>query len=277
MDANIETYFSGEKLYGDDFSLEQLEKWYEEEAEGYSGLVKESKPAYAYVYHELNNMHGFRHATLPKNCSALGIGSAYCEEFLPILPHLDHITSLDPSKHFTIDRLRDVPVTLMQPSVDGKMPFLDDHFDIITCFGVLHHIANVTFVLGECFRVLKPGGIMFVREPIVSMGDWQQPRKALTKNERGIPFDLFIDMVKKQQFTIAKLTLFDFPPLGRLLSHFGVSTFAQRSTTVLDHAFSKIFAFNIKYHRVTTLDKFGPASVYLVLHKNPISAGTEIL
>lgn len=266
-DANMEIFFSGKKLYGDDFSSEQLAKWYEEEAEGYSGLVREARAPYAYVYHELNKRHGFRHAKLPSNCRALGVGSAYCEEFLPILPHLSHITSLDPSHEFSIDKLGDVPVSHQRPSIDGRMPFPDSHFDVITCFGVLHHIANVSFVLGECHRVLKPGGIMFCREPIVTMGDWRQPRRGATKNERGMPYNLFLDMIEKQGFSIARLTLFDFAPLGRLLNHLGIGTFAHRSTTILDCLFSGLFAFNKKYHRVGFLDKFGPASVYLVLRK----------
>src|SRR5262245_24160314 len=100
MDVDMKTYFSGEKLYGDDFSLEQLKKWAEEEAEGYSGLVRAAEAAYVYVYHELNKMHGFRHVKLPRNCVGLGVGSANCEEFNPILPYLSHITSLEPSNHF---------------------------------------------------------------------------------------------------------------------------------------------------------------------------------
>ncbi|TKB65777.1 MAG: class I SAM-dependent methyltransferase [Nitrospira sp.] len=275
MDVDMKMYLSGEKLYGDDFSLEQLKKWVEEEAEGYSGLVREAEAAYTYVYHELNKMHGFQYVKLPQKCIALGVGSANCQEFYPILPYLSHITSLEPSNHFSTDKVGGVPVLHVKPSVDGKMPFPDDHFDVITCFGVLHHIANVTFTIAECFRVLKPGGFMFLREPVVSMGDWRRPRKGLTKNERGIPYALFINMVKRHNYTIVRLTQFDFAPLGRLLSYFGVSTFSHRSTTVLDYALSQIFAFNKKYHRVTRLEKFGPASVYMCLLKNQFSSGSK--
>jgi len=274
-DTDMTTYLSGEKLYGDDFSIAQLKKWYEEEAEGYSSLVKETRRHYSYVYHELNKMHGFRHEKLPRNCEALGIGSAYCEEFLPILSNLAHITALDPSEQFSISKLHDVPVSHVRPSIEGKMPFVDNQFDIITCFGVLHHIANVSFVLEECHRVLKPGGVMFCREPIVSMGDWRNPRRGATKNERGIPFGLFTEMVKRSGFEISRKTLFDFAPLGRLLSVVGLTTFALKTSTILDYLLSWLFAFNKKYHRVGTLEKFGPASLYLVLHKNPLSAGTE--
>lgn len=268
MVEDMSAYFSGEKLYGDDFTREQLVKWYEEEAEGYSGLVHETNKAYAYVYHELNKIYGFEKVQLPKQCVALGFGSAYCDELLPILPHLQEIVSLDPSERFSMTKLGDVPVSHVRPSTDGTMPFPDAHFDVITCFGVLHHVANVTFALAECYRVLKPGGVMFLREPIVSMGDWRKPRRGATKNERGIPYSLFKGMIDRQGFKTASLTMHDFTPLVRLLSKLDVPIFARRWSCVLDHLLSRAFSFQKKYHRVSTLDRFGPASAFLVLRKD---------
>ena len=55
------------------------------------------------------------------------------------------------------------------------------------CLGVLHHVPTVGRVIGELARVLRPGGRMIVREPMVSMGDFRQPRPGLTARERGIP------------------------------------------------------------------------------------------
>jgi len=266
-DNDMSCYFSGEKLYGDDFSKEQLAKWYDEEAEGYSGLVNQSPTDYSYVYHALNEMHGYRYENLPQGCSALGVGTAYCEEFLPIISKLAHITALDPSEHFATKELKGIPVSHVRPSIEGDMPFPNDSFDVITCFGALHHIANVSTVLKECHRVLKPGGVMFCREPIVSMGDWRILRKGLTKNERGIPVTLFIQTVEKCGFHLSRKVLFDFGPLGKLMSMFGMAIFSHKSTTMLDYILSQLFAFNIKYHRTGTLEKFGPASIFLILHK----------
>lgn len=267
MEGSIDAYLNGEKLYGEDFTPEQLAKWYEEEAEGYAGLVQQSDRTFEYVYHAVNNLHGFRHAELPMDCVALGVGSAHCDELLPISKHLKEIVSLDPSEYFTTDHLGCVPVRQVRPTAEGKMPFANGHFDVITCFGVLHHVANVTFVLGECYRVLRPGGVMFLREPIVSMGDWRKPRRGATKNERGIPYDLVIGMVERYGFEIAKLTLHDFTPLVRILGKLGVPIFAHRWSSVLDCLVSQVFAYNRKYHRVSTLDRFGPASVFMVLRK----------
>ncbi|WP_370174922.1 class I SAM-dependent methyltransferase [Sphingobium abikonense] len=47
---------------------------------------------------------------------------------------------------------------------DGKsMPFPDEHFDIIFCWGVMEHVADVPAVLAEIKRVLKTGGIAFIK------------------------------------------------------------------------------------------------------------------
>jgi len=219
------------------------------------------------VYHELNTVYGFSRASLAKNCVALGVGSARCEELIPILPHLRAIVSLDPSEYFSINHLDNVPVTHARPSIDGTMPFADNEFDIITCFGVLHHVANVSFVFSECHRVLKPGGVMFLREPIVSMGDWRKPRPGATKNERGIPFGFLKTMVDCQHFEVVSQTFHDFTPLVRLLSKSGVPIFARKWSTLLDHQLSQAFAFHKKYHRVSAIDRFGPASAFLVLRK----------
>lgn len=53
-------YFEGKKLYGDDFSFEEIKKWYNEESEGYANLGSKNKESYSYGYHMMNEIHGFR-------------------------------------------------------------------------------------------------------------------------------------------------------------------------------------------------------------------------
>ncbi len=36
-------YLAGEKLYGDDFSFEQIKNWYDQEAEGYADLGSKNR------------------------------------------------------------------------------------------------------------------------------------------------------------------------------------------------------------------------------------------
>ncbi len=263
----MEIYLSGKKLYGDDFTRAQLESWYAGEVEGYSSILRDSGRTYAYHYHAVNRLHGFRHIELPEKSHALGIGSAHCDEFLPVLPKLARITALEPSAAFVIDQFEGVPVSFVRPTVEGGMPFENGTFDLVTAFGVLHHIANVSFVMSECSRCLKPGGYMLLREPIVSMGDWRRPRRGLTRNERGIPLHLLEEMVPRSGLEIVRKTLCDFSPLGRVLAKFGVATFTSRTGSLIDAALSRAFAFNQKYHRVSLLEKLGPAGVFLVCRK----------
>ncbi|MFH1225474.1 MAG: methyltransferase domain-containing protein [Candidatus Diapherotrites archaeon] len=51
-------------------------------------------------------------------------------------------------------------------------PFGPDSFDIVTCISLLHHFSDLTGVLNEAQRVLKPGGKLFAvdsnkRNPIL--------------------------------------------------------------------------------------------------------------
>ena len=49
-----------------------------------------------------------------------------------------------------------------------KLPFEDGYFDVAFCHTVLTHVPDTAAVLREAKRVLKPGGLIFSRELIVS-------------------------------------------------------------------------------------------------------------
>src|SRR4030042_6990948 len=83
--TDMAEYLAGRKLYGDDFSLPEIEKWYEDERDGYAGLISRKEAPYAYEFHSLNRLHGFRFVRDGRFKSALGLGSAYGDEFLPIV------------------------------------------------------------------------------------------------------------------------------------------------------------------------------------------------
>ena len=57
----MSAYFSGEKLYGDDFDQIAIQRWFADEAEGYADLGAKDRESYRYGYHALNWLHGFRH------------------------------------------------------------------------------------------------------------------------------------------------------------------------------------------------------------------------
>ncbi len=58
---DMSVYFSGEKLYGDDFSPEELNEWYEAETEGYAHIDTSDRGEYVYKYHAMNTELFFRY------------------------------------------------------------------------------------------------------------------------------------------------------------------------------------------------------------------------
>jgi len=198
----------------------------------------------------------------------LGLGSAYGDEFEPILNWLKEITILEPSDLFTQKgEIKGVPVNYQKPTVNGQIMFPDNYFDLVSCLGSLHHIPNVSYLISECYRVLKIGGVMLLREPIVSMGDWRQPRQGLTKHERGIPLKVFRSIISRMGFKLLRESFCVFRPVAIIASKLGFAAYNNTFLTILDRLLCKAFAWNYSYHRVSFLSKLAPASVFYVLKK----------
>lgn len=265
---NIDDFLSGQRLYGDDFTLEQIREWYDDEKEGYAELGAKDRSTYTYLYHSLNYHHGFKYLKgRDRFNNVLGVGSAYGDEFLPILPRIKSLTLLDPSDVFSQDKIHDVPCTYVKPAVDGSMPFEDQSFDLTTCLGVLHHIPNVTTVVNEVFRCLSVGGYVVVREPITSMGDWTKPRPGLTKRERGIPVGVFRNIVQDAGFVIVHEAFCMFPVVQRICKYLRLPLYNSAVATWLDAQSARAFSWNARYHADKWIQKFRPGCIYFVLTK----------
>lgn len=59
---------------------------------------------------------------------------------------------------------RQFPDARFEPADAASLPFPDRSFDTVTLSNSLHHLPDPTRALGEMKRVLRPGGIMLVRE-----------------------------------------------------------------------------------------------------------------
>ncbi len=127
-----------------------------------------------------------------------------------------------------------MPCEYVKPVSSGVFLFADGTFDLITCLGTLHHIANVTFVVSEMWRVLATGGHVLGREPMTSMGDWRRPRPDATKRERRIPLGYMDALVQRARFSVVRRSLCVFPPLTRICGMLGIHAFRHKVLVELD-------------------------------------------
>ena len=264
-------YLEGKKLYGDDFTLNQIKLWYDQEKEGYANLGNNNKSKYTYSYHKINEVHGYN--KLMNECleNVMGLGSAWGEEFEPIIGKVKNLTIIEPSDNMKNNKIGKLIPNYVKPEIDGSLKFKNDSFDLITCFGTLHHIPNVSYVIRELIRVLKPDGYLLLREPIVSMGDWNFPRKGLTKNERGIPISFFDNLFKNEPVNILSknycftLTGVFQKVIGRFLKE---PVYSYKSYVLFDKLISFFLKVNVHYYTKKKVDKIAPSSIFYVIKKS---------
>ena len=81
-----------------------------------------------------------------------------------------HVTAVDAAGHMLQVALKNVLSAGRQSSirleqVDARaMPHADAEFDAVMSNSIVHHIPEPIAVLREMARVLKPGGLLFVRD-----------------------------------------------------------------------------------------------------------------
>lgn len=262
------SYLSGEELIGNNYNLNQIMSWYKDEKEAYSELALIDNSNYYYKYHAQNNYLGYRHIRQNKFNNALSFGGAFAHETLPIINNINNLYVVEPSLKLRSKSINGKSINYIEPDPTGDLRFKSNYFDLITCFGVLHHIPNVEHIINEFFRVLNTGGFCLIREPIVSMGDWASPRKNLTKHERGIPYNIFNSMIKNANFEIIKVNLCFTKPFDSIWYHLTKKApYNSRTFVRFDTFLAKVFFWNYRYHATSMLYKFRPTGVFYVLRK----------
>jgi len=207
---------------------------------------------------------GFSHPEGLARCCVSG--GAYGDEVQPIAARCDGITIVDPGT-FSNPAIDGTPVEYRSPNMLGAISAADAEFDLITCLGALHHVPNVSAVIGEFARCLKPGGYALIREPIVSMGDWRQPRPGLTKRERGIPLPFLIRAIEDAGLEIRRMTRCVFPLTSRIGRMARVSWFNSPVLTRLDYFFSRGCFWPTTYHPTRAYQRVQPSGAFIVAVK----------
>jgi SAM-dependent methyltransferase len=268
-DANyLAACLRGEKLYGDDFTPEQIRQWFLDEENAHFQLGSSDRTKYKYRYHALNKRHGYRLLPNRRFEHALAFGGGYGEELLPVLDKVGSLVIVEPAEgYFTSTTLNGVPVSYVKPVPDGSLPFPDGTFDLITCFGVLHHIPNVSAVLKEIGRLLAPGGYFLFREPVYSMGDWMRPRHGLTPHERGIPAHLLDRFLLNSGMEVVCLKKCMFALSWKLEWLLRRPPFNYAWVAALDEVLCKLPFLPADYHATSRLKKLRAGFVHGVVTK----------
>jgi len=176
------------------------------------------------------------------------------------------VTIVEPAEGFASQSIKDVPTTYLAPQASGLLPFPDGAFSLVTCFGTLHHVSNISTVIREMARCVAPGAFILIREPIISMGDWRRSRPMLTEHERGIPLQIFENIVASTGLEVARRQLCMFAAFNPLNAKPG-DVYASKLLVLLDEFLCFVAKWHYRYHRVTRLQKLTPTSVFYVLRK----------
>ncbi|WP_294289850.1 class I SAM-dependent methyltransferase [uncultured Sphingomonas sp.] len=262
---DLAPYFSGNRLYGDDFDRKAIEQWYRDEEEAYYDLAHDIPE---YEYHAFNRYYAFDKLKGKHFATCLAFGCADGEDVVPLADNVDKFIALEPAEKWWKSAIGGKPANYIKPSIDGAIPLPEGSVDIAVCLGVVHHIPNVSFVISEMHRVLAKGGILVLREPIFSMGDWSKPRPGLTRRERGIPPQILLDMLDKAGFDVTMKEPCMVPVTPKLGKVLGIEfSYNSRAMVVVDRLMSLMTRWNMRYHRRNVAQKLAPTSLYVMATK----------
>lgn len=96
----------------------------------------------------------------------IGCGSGYGAALLLSLHPRSYIGVDLMPEMIALARQRELPGATFAVADASRLTDIEDASkDTVVIFGVLHHIPAWREVLQECYRVLRPGGALFVEEP----------------------------------------------------------------------------------------------------------------
>ncbi len=261
-----EKLMSGEHIYGDDFDFQDINDWFEDEKNASIACYEDADPN---QYDYLNYFHCYKNIESLKFDKCLAIGPAYGAELKFLSKNIKEFIAIEPEKKWWSNNINGTPVDYMMPKINGDISLKDGSVDLIICFSVLHHIPNVSHIIDECHRVLKPNGTIIIREPVVAMGDWRFSRRGMTARERGVPLSPLLKKINSLNFKIKNLRIYDFPATRKLAKFFRVSSYFNKPFFVaLDYFLSNIINWKVIYNPKNIFQKIQPSGIYIHLIKN---------
>jgi ubiquinone/menaquinone biosynthesis C-methylase UbiE len=110
---------------------------------------------------------------------------------------------------------REVPGAFVSQGDAENLPFRDASFEVVFCKGALHHTRDHGGFLRNCFRILRPGGVLVLSEPcndnpLIFAARWALYRLSskFHPGDRGFRTRELARMVRDAGFEIAALRKF---------------------------------------------------------------------
>ncbi|TCU32300.1 class I SAM-dependent methyltransferase [Rhizobium azibense] len=102
----------------------------------------------------------------------VGCGMGYVVETLRNPPFKKMSRGADVSVYACEESNKRLGKDVVLPIVDGRLPYSDETFDLVTCFDVLEHLdeTDIRSLQTEMRRVLKPGGLWMLNISLRASG-----------------------------------------------------------------------------------------------------------
>ena len=261
----MEPYLEGKTLWADDFSSHQIRAWFADEAEA-SVDLREDRLRGEYPWIAQQDYHCFSRIPHRRWSHILGFGSAFGQELRPL--DAERCTIVESSRRYSAAPELQFPVDYLDALPSGDIGMPSAAADLIVCFGVLHHVPNVSHVLSEFGRVCKRHGYAVIVEPCISMGDWTRPRRGLTPRERGIPRGWMVNQLPRSGFSVRRVAYCDSPAMHLLWKGTRRPPHRVKAAVVLDAAMCRALAWHAPYHATTKLQKIRPRACAYVAQRS---------
>jgi len=151
-----------------------------------------------------------------KHILELGCGSAMITRNIATTGLKRKVTALEVDKvaHELNLKITDLPNVTFELSGAQEIPLADSSVDIVFMFKSLHHVPLdlMETAMHEIARVLKPGGMAYISEPVFA-GDFNEVLRLFHDEEkvRKAAFETVKAAVEKNIFELVEQTFFNAP------------------------------------------------------------------